>query len=79
MFGSTSLVATAPLLEARMLSDFNVIQILIASFVAFIMPNTQTILRTFVPWKGVVGLLLLILSVAIMFARGHSPFLYFQF
>jgi alginate O-acetyltransferase complex protein AlgI len=79
MFGSTSLAATAPLLEARMLSDFNVIQILIASFVAFIMPNTQTILRTFVPWKGVVGLLLLILSVAIMFARGHSPFLYFQF
>jgi alginate O-acetyltransferase complex protein AlgI len=79
MFGSTSLAATAPLLEARMLSDFNVIQILIASFVAFIMPNTQTILRTFVPWKGVVGLLLLMLSVAIMFARGHSPFLYFQF
>jgi alginate O-acetyltransferase complex protein AlgI len=79
MFGFTSLAATAPLLEARMLSDFNVIQILIASFVAFIMPNTQTILRTFVPWKGVVGLLLLMLSVAIMFARGHSPFLYFQF
>jgi alginate O-acetyltransferase complex protein AlgI len=62
-----------------MLSNFNVIQILIACCVAFMMPNTQTILHKFVPWKAAVGLLLLILSVAVMFARGHSPFLYFQF
>jgi alginate O-acetyltransferase complex protein AlgI len=79
MFGRETLVATAPLLEARVLSDFNFLQLLIAALVAFLLPNTQRILRVFVPWKAAAGLLLLVLAIAVMFARGHSPFLYFQF
>jgi alginate O-acetyltransferase complex protein AlgI len=56
-----------------------VVQLLAASLAAFLMPNTQTLLRVFVPWKALVGLVLLGVSIAVMFARGHSPFLYFQF
>jgi alginate O-acetyltransferase complex protein AlgI len=79
MFGREPLLLTAPLLESRVLSDFNVIHLLLAAFVAFLLPNTQSILRVFVPWKAAAGLLLMILAIAVMFARGHSPFLYFQF
>jgi alginate O-acetyltransferase complex protein AlgI len=43
------------------------------------MPNTQTILHRFVWWKALVGLGLFAFAVAMMFTRGHSPFLYFQF
>jgi alginate O-acetyltransferase complex protein AlgI len=79
MFGHEQIVATAPLLEARLLSDFNVLQLLLAGIVAFTLPNTQTILHVFKPSKAVMGLGLFLLAVAVMFARGYSPFLYFQF
>ena len=79
MLGLGFVLPTAPFLEARMLTDFNVLQFVAACLVAFLMPNTQTVLRVFVPWKALLGLALMVVSIAVMFARGHSPFLYFQF
>ena len=79
MFGLERLVPTAPLLETRLLDDFAVIQLALAAALAFLLPNTQRILRVFVPWKAAAGLLLMLLAIAVMLARGHSPFLYFQF
>jgi len=40
---------------------------------------TQTILHRFVLWKALVGLALFVIAVIMMFTRGYSPFLYFQF
>ncbi len=79
MFGLEKTVVTAPLLEARLFTDFNLVQLLIAGFAAFALPNTQTILRVFTAWKAALGLLLMVVAIAVMFARGYSPFLYFQF
>lgn len=77
--GGPALVGTAPLLSAQMMRDFNAFQFLICVFAVWAMPNTQTILHRFVWWKALVGLGLFVLAVAMMFTRGHSPFLYFQF
>lgn len=79
MFGRETLVATAPLLQAQILSDFNVVQLLITASIAFALPNTQTLLRQFTACKALIGYVLLIIAIAVMFARGYSPFLYFQF
>ncbi len=79
LFGCEQSTATAPLLEARLLTDFNVLQLVLAGLIIFFGPNTQSILRVFVPWKAIAGLLLMVVSIAVMFARGYSPFLYFQF
>jgi alginate O-acetyltransferase complex protein AlgI len=45
----------------------------------WLFPNTQTILHRFRLWKAVLGLVLFIAAVTMMFTRGYSPFLYFQF
>lgn len=79
MFGGGSLHATAALLEADLLRGFNMSHFVLCAFVTWFMPNTQTILHRFVLWKALVGLGLFIVAVHMMFTRGHSPFLYFQF
>ncbi len=79
MFGTVPDGATAPILEAQMLRGYNLVQIAIAAFAVWFMPNTQQMLHRFVAWKAVIGLILFIAAVTMMFTRGHSPFLYFQF
>jgi alginate O-acetyltransferase complex protein AlgI len=80
MFGAgPQLVSTAPLLDAEILRNFNMLQFVICALGAWAMPNTQTILHRFVWWKALIGLGLFVLAVSMMFTRGHSPFLYFQF
>lgn len=80
MFGvGPQLVSTAPLLNAEMLRNFNMVQFIICALGVWAMPNTQTILHKFVWWKALIGLVLFVLAIAMMFTRGHSPFLYFQF
>ncbi len=79
MFGKGEVFDSALLLERTLTRDFNMIQLVICGFAAWMMPNTQTILHRFVWWKGLLGMVLFIIAVAVMFARGHSPFLYFQF
>ena len=80
MFGAgPPLVATAPVLDIQIMRHFNTFQFVICAFAVWAMPNTQTILHRFVWWKALVGLGLFAFAVAMMFTRGHSPFLYFQF
>jgi alginate O-acetyltransferase complex protein AlgI len=79
MFGGGSSQPTALLLQSELASGFNILQLAIAAFGVWFMPNTQTILHRFTLWKALLGLMLFVTAVAMMFARGHSPFLYFQF
>ena len=79
MFGTAEIKPTALFLQAELLRGFNIFQLFICAFGVWFMPNTQTILHRFTLWKALTGLLLFIAAVAMMFARGHSPFLYFQF
>ena len=80
MFGAgPPLAPTAALLNAELLRNFNTLQLVICATAAWVMPNTQTILHRFTWQKALIGLGLFVLAVAMMFTRGHSPFLYFQF
>lgn len=79
MFGRAPIKPTAALVEAQMLTGFNLMQFIIAWVGVFAFPNTQTILHRFTLWKAALGLVLFVAAVTMMFARGYSPFLYFQF
>lgn len=79
MWGRGEAFDSGLLLERVLTRDFNLVMLVVCGFSAWMMPNTQTMLHRFVWWKGLVGVLLFVLAVAVMFARGHSPFLYFQF
>jgi alginate O-acetyltransferase complex protein AlgI len=79
MFGQAPIKPTAALVESQMLTGFNIAQFIIAWLGVFAFPNTQTILHRFTLWKAALGLVLFVAAVTMMFARGYSPFLYFQF
>jgi alginate O-acetyltransferase complex protein AlgI len=79
MFGGGVRHATAALMDADILRGYIMSQFAVCVVVTWFLPNTQTILHRFVLWKAVLGLLLFVIAVTLMFARGHSPFLYFQF
>jgi alginate O-acetyltransferase complex protein AlgI len=79
MFGQAPIKPTAALVEAQMFTGFNLIQFAICWAGVFAFPNTQTILHRFTLWKALVGLVLFVAAVTMMFTRGYSPFLYFQF
>jgi alginate O-acetyltransferase complex protein AlgI len=79
MFGAGEIKPTAALVEAQMFTGFNLIQFMICVTGVWLFPNTQTILHRFRLWKAVLGLVLFIAAVTMMFTRGYSPFLYFQF
>ena len=80
MFGfGPALAATSSVLDADVLRNINTVQLIFCALGAWAMPNTQTILHKFVWWKALIGLVLFVLAIAMMFTRGHSPFLYFQF
>lgn len=79
MFGGGVTSPSGALLEARMLTNYHVVQMLVCAIAVWAMPNTQTILHKFVGWKAAVGAVLFLLAVFMMFARGFSPFLYLQF
>ena len=79
MFGRGDFYDSGLLLEAMLVRDFNLVQLIICSLAVWMMPNTQTMLQRFVWWKALIGGALFVLAVSVMFARGHSPFLYFQF
>jgi alginate O-acetyltransferase complex protein AlgI len=79
MFGGGAVSPAGALLEARMLTNYHVLQIIICAFAVWVMPNTQTILHRFIGWKAALGGVLFTLAVMMMFARGFSPFLYLQF
>lgn len=79
MFGGGERLPTAALLQAELLRNYYVLHLTVAGVAVWYMPNTQTILHRFVLWKALVGLLLFVAAVVMMFTRGHSPFLYFQF
>jgi len=79
MFGQAVLKPTAALVEAQIFTAWNILQFLIASVGIWLFPNTQAILHRFVLWKGLLGMALFAAAITMMFTRGYSPFLYFQF
>ncbi|TLD70926.1 MBOAT family protein [Phragmitibacter flavus] len=79
MFVGAEVRPTALMLQAELLSGANLVTMAVGLFAVWLMPNTQTILRRFVLWKAVLGLVLFVVAVAMMFTSGFSPFLYFQF
>jgi len=79
MFGSAEVHSTALLLQFELLTGYNLFQFAVGLFAVWFMPNIQTILQRFVLWKAVLAILLFVAAVAMMFTRGFSPFLYFQF
>lgn len=80
MFGhGDGLADPALILEKVITRDWLFGHMIVCALAVWLMPNTQTILRDFVWWKAVLGGVLFLVAVSMMFARGHSPFLYFQF
>ncbi|MEY4484950.1 MAG: hypothetical protein RL693_2402 [Verrucomicrobiota bacterium] len=79
MFGFGSQNAVAALLEAEILRGWNLLQLTVCMAGVWLLPNTQTILHRFQLGKALLGLILFVAAVSMLFARGHSPFLYFQF
>jgi alginate O-acetyltransferase complex protein AlgI len=79
MFGQAVLKPTAALVEAQIFTAWNILQFVIASVGIWLFPNTQAILHRFVLWKGLLGMALFAAAITMMFTRGYSPFLYFQF
>ena len=79
MFGRAQVKPTASLMEADIMRGYNLLHLFACAISVWLIPNTQTILRKFVLWKAVLGLVLLIVAVCMMFTRGGGPFLYFQF
>lgn len=57
------LATTSALLDADLLRNFNTVHLVAAALVVWVMPNTQTILRKFVWWKALTGLVLLALAI----------------
>lgn len=74
-----ALTPAAAFLDADMLRNFNTLTLVAAMIGTWVVPNTQTILRRFLWWKALIGLVLFVISAAMMAARGASPFIYFQF
>ncbi|HEY2574582.1 MAG TPA: MBOAT family O-acyltransferase, partial [Verrucomicrobiaceae bacterium] len=70
---------TGLLLQSELSGGFNMCQLFIAGVGVWFLPNTQTILHRLTLGKALLGLLFFAAAVAMMFTRGHSPFLYFQF
>lgn len=77
--GGRGTADAAWLLRAEMASPYNLVMLAVGLGVAFVVPNSQTLLRVLTPGKVLAVLLLLILAVAMMFTQGFNPFLYFQF
>ena len=79
MFGGAHPEPSAALLQAQLLRGFNVLQLAVCAFGVWVMPNVPAMMHRFTWWKAAIGFILLLAAVAMMFARGYSPFLYFQF
>ncbi len=77
--GGPAAAPTAGIFLAEFLRPLPVCQFSLCVMAVWAMPNTQTILHRFTWPKAVIGFAIFAAAVAMMFARGHSPFLYFQF
>lgn len=75
MFGRAAVEPPALLLQAELCSGFNVLQLVIAAFVVWFLPNTQRFLRRFTLWKALLGLVMFAAAVAVMSASDHRSFL----
>ncbi len=69
----------AGLLRAEMATPYSLFMMAVGLAIAFLMPNSQSLLRVLTPAKVVLALLLFVAAVALMFTQGFNPFLYFQF
>jgi alginate O-acetyltransferase complex protein AlgI len=69
----------AGLKTGELLTPFNMVAFTLAALVVWACPRSAKILEVLTVPKVIVSLLLLVAAVCIMYARGYSPFLYFQF
>lgn len=76
LFGvGPKLAATAPLLDADMLRNFNAVLLLVCALVLWVLPSIRTLLRKPARWKMLLGLCLFALAVAMMLTRDRGSFL----
>ena len=78
-FGSGGGNATTSLLTAQLFAVPNLLWISAAAIIVWLVPNSQQLLERFTAPKLAVCLAGFVVSMGLMFAQGHSPFLYFQF
>ena len=69
----------ASLLTAQIFALPNLLWITAAAIIIWLVPNSQQLLERFTAPKLAACLVGFVVSIALMFAQGYSPFLYFQF
>ena len=79
MLGASGDAPAAGLKTAELLTPFNVSVFVLAALAVFAAPRSAKLLENLTAPKAAASLVLLFIAVAMMYARGYSPFLYFQF
>ena len=79
MLGVGGDAPAAMLKTAELLTPFNMFAFALASVVVWFCPRSARLLETLTAPKAAISMVLLFVAVSMMYARGYSPFLYFQF
>lgn len=79
MFGLGGDAPAAGILAGELLRPMNFLFLTLAVLVTWVTPRTANWLEKLTPGKIAFGLLLFVISLAMMFTQGFNPFLYFQF
>jgi len=79
MFGLGGDAPAAGILAGELLRPMNFFFLALAVIVTWVTPRTANWLEKLTPLKIAFGLVLFVISLAMMFTQGFNPFLYFQF
>ena len=79
MFGVGGDAPAAALKSAEVLSSFNVFAFVLCGLIVWATPRSARVLEHLTTWKAILSMGLLFAALGMMYARGYSPFLYFQF
>ena len=79
MAGRRGTADTAPLLVAEMTTPYALTMLAAGLGIAFLLPNSQSLLRVLTPGKVALSFAAFAISIALLATQGFNPFLYFQF
>ncbi len=79
MFGVGGDAPAAILKTAELLTPFNMFAFALAAVGVWFCPRSAKLLETLTAPKAAISMVLLFVALSMMYARGYSPFLYFQF
>ena len=79
MFGFGGDAPAAGILTGELLRPMNFFFLALAVIVTWVTPRTANWLEKLTGIKVAIGLVLFVISLAMMFTQGFNPFLYFQF